>query len=252
VRVHNNMMMIAKRSLLLPLLAALVALIPAPAKATTETIDLTGVSGNVQGGVYTSPYYATINGGTNTVPVVCDSYVNESYLNKPWTATVSTFANLSSTTMDSTLLFNSSTVPGLTASQQLQGYLEMGWLVTQLLNPTNAGHTGDISFAIWAVFDPSLVGNSKAGWTVGAANWLAQALGQNNLTASQFANLQILTAADPTLGPNGTPLGGSPQEFFMMTPEPSSFLLLGLGLVAAAMFLHRQSGRPIARQEARL
>jgi PEP-CTERM motif-containing protein len=229
---HNNPM-IARRLLLLPLLAALVALIPAPAKATTETVDLTGVSGGIQGGMYTSPYYASINGSTNTTSVICDSYVNTSYLNKPWTATVSSFADLSSTKMDSTLLFNSSTVPGLTANQQMQGYLKIGWLVEQLLKPANAGHSGDISFAIWAIFDPSVT--KQPGWTSGANSWLTQANSQKNLTASQFSNLAILT-------PVGTPLGGTPQEFIaVLTPEPSSFLLLGLGLMATAMFLYRKN-----------
>src|ERR1700680_2763448 len=68
--------------------------IASTAKADSVSVTLTGASGGVQGGVFTSPYYATV-GTTTNVPIVCDDYAHSVYLGESWTASVSTFANLS-------------------------------------------------------------------------------------------------------------------------------------------------------------
>ena len=76
-------------------LAATLSLVSS-AKADSVSVTLTGVSGGIQGNVYTSPYYATV-GNTANVPIVCDDYSHEVYMGESWTAAVSTFADLSNT-----------------------------------------------------------------------------------------------------------------------------------------------------------
>ena len=196
--------------------------IPSLAKADTVAVTLTGVSGGVQGGVYTSPYYATV-GSLQDVPIVCDDYSHEVYMGESWTASVSTFADLSQARFWQTS-------GGSQAADQaatLQLYDEAAYLFNELyLQPSQRG---DISFALWAIFDPSQV-ESSAGWDSNAAWWLASARTQT-FTAGEFSNFEVLTPIAPT----------SPQEYLVRTPEPSTALLLGIGLLAMVAFSRRKA-----------
>lgn len=184
------------------------------AKADTVSVTLTGVSGGVQGSVYTSPYYATV-GNISNVPIVCDDYAHQVYLYESWTASVSTFADLS----------NARFWQG-TQSATVKLYDEAAYLFNELyLQP---GQTGDISFALWAVFDASQV-ESSAGWNSKAAWWLASAQKQA-YTPGEFSNFRVLTPISPT----------SPQEYLVRTPEPSTVLLLCSGLFAIVVFKWRR------------
>jgi hypothetical protein len=196
------------------------------AKADAVSITLTSVSGGVQGNVYTSPYYATI-GNTANVPIVCDDYSHEVYMGESWIASVSTFADLS----------NVRFVQG-TQAATVQLYDEAAYLFNELfLNPTQSGN---ISFALWAVFDPAQV-ESSAGWTTGgntisptsAAGWLVNAQSQT-YAAGEFSNFEILTPCTRSTQGLVCPstLSTSAQEYLVRTPEPPPALLLGIGLLS--------------------
>ena len=195
------------------------------AGASTVSITFTGTSGQSQGGVETDPYYATINGVQN-VPIVCDDFSHHVTTGENWTADVSTFNSLTYVRFQQA-----------TQAQTLQLYEEAGWLFDQLFVSANSHQTGNISYALWAIFDTTQV-ETSSGWTTGgnstnptsADGWLLDAEGQT-FTAGEFSNLEILTPV------NGG--SNSPQEYITWapTPEPTSLLLLGSGLIALAFLV---------------
>lgn len=204
-----------KRLVLVLMVCALVSLGAARQSfASTVTVDLTGVNGVTQGGVYADPYSGTING--SQAILVCDDFSHETYLNEKWQANVSTFADLSG------VRFQQGT-PAAT----LQAYDEAAYLYNQLL--ANPSDYGNISFALWALLTPSA--EHSSGFTAGAQNWLTQA-GNQTFYAGEFSNFEILTPVQ-----SGS---GSPQEFLTTTPEPADILLFATGFALLSLMLRKR------------
>jgi len=219
---------------------AIVCAIPASLQASTSSMTLTSAGGNVLGGVYIGPYYATIDGQSN-VPIICDDFVDESFVGESWTANVTTVSSNSPTWV--------STREQLSSTQQSKDYAEAAYLATQLMNGAtcppgtpscaSSDYAGDIQFAIWQIFDPA-GGGSPFNYISGndltnAQAWLTYV---QNLapSISSYANVVVYSP----LGQNSPP-----QEFLRVTvPESatpwilsSDLLLLG-GLV---LFFRRRS-----------
>jgi hypothetical protein len=214
-----------KRRLLLIILAVLAVATFALADTATVTIVNVGpgsVGGpNVGGNVYVYPYYMSVNGSSTLTPMICDDYAHEVYLGESWTATVSSFTNLSSAEY-----FN---LPGSTKL-----YEEAAYLYAQIgTSPTNAVLD---NYAIWYLFNPSnsdlLTGLEEAGLTVTEIkNLIANAgIAIASLPASYWNQFAIYT-------PVGNPGSDTyPQEmigFVTVTnvSEPGIAALLGFGLI---------------------
>ena len=200
-------------------------------------MTLTGPGNNgALGNVYVGPYQGTINGVST--PIICDDFFDDSYLNEAWTATVSTFSNLSQTKFGKG---NTGSQDGVTQTVATQ-YEEAAWLAQQLVNaPTSCGVgancAGDIQFAMWEVFD-STGSNTPFSLLSGAdftnaSWWLTQAQKQS-FYAGEFSNVTIYTPVSCS-AVCGTTL---PQEFMVVnTPEPSEIALLGVDLSGASALL---------------
>ena len=204
----------------------------APLCNAQYTMDLTGVgNGTVADGVYVSPYVGTISGPGMSYSgyLICDDFNTESYLNSPWTATLSNAGALNGTQKFGSSPGSSIMFDGTSYSIQ-QAYNAAGWLANGLLaNLNNSTTQTNYAFAIWDLFDGQSTDPS------GGAQWLeAAALAASSGTHPYVAaNVSVFT-------PN--PLNSS-QEFLVVQQAPemdpaaatSAFtLLLGSALVLRA------------------
>ena len=112
-------MIVTKLQTALCLIAIAVLCVVPSFGVQTVTMTLTGPGQNgTLGGVYIGPYVATINSVPN-VQVICDDYVDNSYLQESWTANVYNLSDISKTDFHS-------------QSNALQKYEQAAWLSLQL------------------------------------------------------------------------------------------------------------------------
>lgn len=200
--------------------------------AQPASMYLYGVNGNSYDGVYTSPYYATVNGVATTV--ICDDFETESYIGESWYANVTNVASV---------VAGSSTAKFSPAAD----YDAVANLATQLLSvPASSEQAVILSFAIWDIFDPSgvqawLANPSNGGDPLGVSG-LALADANAALSASytpgEYSNVTIYTSTT-----------GTPQEFISVTtPEASTPILMAidlLGFLALVGLLRKRAARTV-------
>ena len=196
-------------ALRLVVLASLVCAAVAANAGSIVNVELTGAGGAMYGlganyayGEYLMPYYLTINNSA-PIAVVCDDYVHTVSVGEQWTATTSTFANLSGTRF------------GTGAATQ---YHEAVWIASQINGSSSLSDIAGAQFAIWKLFfagTPDVPGEDS--WIAKAQLAATQSYGGMN-----FSNWEILTPNNPL----------SPQEYFFQIPEPGVVLDLGIGLLA--------------------
>jgi PEP-CTERM motif-containing protein len=177
-------------------------------RGDTVSITLTGVNGASQGNVYVGPYFGQVDTGP-TVNLYCDDYIHDSNIGQTWTATVSTFADLSHTLH-----------PGA-----LGDYRRVAWLIEQFgNNPTSSW--GDIHYALWSVFNPAPLSPLDS-----VAQQFFDDSKQHSNDSSLDGEFVIYTPVN----------AGESQEFLSPapTPEPGSIVLLGTA-VAGVFLLFRK------------
>jgi len=187
---------------------------PLKAYADTVTLTLENVGpGNNSGGVYTYPYNFSIDGSSSYVSLMCFIYYDEIYEGETWTATV---------------------VPINSSSSQED--LELAYLFSVASNPSTSEPTvADAQWAAWELFDSAL---TTAPDQTGVSQELTNA---GNADLSDFYSGYVLYIPD-----TGWPsTDGVPQSFIgpAPTPEPSSLILLGSGLLACAGAFYRRKRR---------
>jgi hypothetical protein len=199
------------------LLLSLAVLILSPLTfAGSIQVDMTFLqpSGNNSGGVYTYPYYFSINGGPS-VPLMCDTFINHITQGESWTANVTSLLG----------------GQGLFGSQLLD-YKAAGLIYLGVLNGTIDPNTGN--WAVWNLFDNGVTTNTAVLNLDTTSLWLAA-----HSPASAFNGLVLYT-------PVGGRPGYGPQEFIgynpgcVVTPEPTSLLFLSTGLLGIAAIVRRK------------
>lgn len=241
--------------------AALLLFASASFAQTTLTLTTAG-DGATVGDVYVDPYTATI--GPSSVPVVCDDWSNNTYIQETWTANVATITSSGLPSGASPMFGNNSTL-----------YNEVAWLATQLMTLPNTGNAttqAEISFAIWELTygqngtneempSPTSYLATYAPGDQSAVNTYlaeAQAAVANGYIGSGWSILTPNTSDSITC--SGSPCPTTPpQEFLVETsllpnggpvqaPESSTVILLGadmFGLLGLVFVYRRRLIQPI-------
>ncbi len=218
--------------------AAVAQLAAAPVTATfTGANGQTDASGNL-----ISPYYGTLDSGSGADAVVlyCDDFANDVTPGQVWTANVTDLAD----SLDNT----NTRYGGITQTLETQGggtaaynglelYEMAAYLTTQLV--VGAPQSGDIQDTIWDLFNPN-AGNGASNPPLPSTEAYLYAA-EASIGTLNYNSFSIVTNPNPTLtGP------GQIQEFITVTPEPSSIMLLGFGLIAISLGARRFSRRSAA------
>ena len=190
------------------------SLLLSPVKVYANSVTLTlETAPTSYGGEDVYPYNFSVNSSTSTIPLMCIDFYNHIDFGETWTATIGTI----STTADE----------------------EAAWLFNDAniaLKANNTLQAEDDQWAAWKAINSAVTLPDG-----GSATQLADAVAAIAVEpASFYKNFVIYT---PVAGSWPSSEGTSPQDFigYAPTPEPTSLILLGTGMLGLAAFWYRRN-----------
>jgi hypothetical protein len=180
---------------------AVLAVLGFAGAAKADTVYFDGSYAFGSNGYGIPPYGGTLNG--QNAEFYCVDFTHDITGGMSWNVAVT---SLSGSTFTSTFL------------QSQTPYLEMAWLVSQMMGTTNQSLQAEYQFAIWS-FTSGASGPNPFGTNAELVADAAAAIG-----SFSGRGWEILT-----------PTGSTGQEFLVDTPEPTVLVLLIVGLLALAI-----------------
>jgi hypothetical protein len=179
---------------------------------TVNTVKVDGSYAFDSNGYGIPPYGGTLNGQSQSF--YCVDFSAHISAGDSWYVNIT---NLAGSDFSSTKLFAT-----LGNSGAQTAYLEMAWLVTQMMGITDKSLKAEYQFAIWSFTGGPL---DKIGSTL-----LQNALNAVTKDGFKGQGWQILTPQKGSIG----------QEFLIYVPEPSALLMLGIGLIALVVLSRKR------------
>ena len=184
-----------------------IGILVVPAMARTVNMQFTGLpTGNNYWGVASYPYDVSVDGGPNQL-MMCIGYYEHIEGGETWKADVISIGSLDPTT-------------------HLLDY-EAAYLFKQAV--ATGGGDPNLNAAAWYIFE------GAPGLTPEAQAWVT--LAQNQIyTKGEFADIFLFKAIPGTESGNI----GTAQDFLASTPEPTTLMMCGTGIIGLAGVLRRK------------